>query len=127
MISVADVKAMLGRHSDLIAQHYGHIAQPFTDAEVKDFLEGKPGAPIRGDYTRSRQISQAVSAIGAYYVDPDENVDPHTKATYKALWQLEQPATCGYCRKPFKFPLMMGNPGHCHKPKCILGAMRDNI
>lgn len=111
--------------------NYGHI-KPFTLAEVQDFLDGKPGYVIPskyrlGDkYTRSRQVVQALSAIGAYVVDRKQ-ADEQTTTVYKGVWAINCTAACPYCGKNFKHALMMSNPGHCTKARCVLNAMHDRM
>jgi hypothetical protein len=116
---------------EVIHAEFKHI-KPFTFGDVVDFLAGEPGAVIDEDrysygYTRSNQVKQAISAIGARLVDK-KLADAETTAVYKALWAMESSCKCKYCTKPFKFAFMMGNNnGVCPKPRCTLQNMRDSI
>lgn len=101
--------------------------KPFTFPEVQDFLDGHAGAVVGNyGYTRSNQVVQAISAIGAHVVDRDK-ADDETFAVYKGVWGIEFKKVCQYCGKSFKYVLMMGKPSHCPKARCVLAAMRDSM
>jgi hypothetical protein len=131
--TAAMLLAVLNRYQPQLNGEWGYThIQPFTLAEAQDFLAGKPGVEIPsnvrlgGGYTRSHQVKQALHAIGAYVVDR-KKADDETVTVYKGVWDIQNNATCPYCGKGYKFALMMSDPRHCTKARCILGAMRERI
>lgn len=127
--SPAAVLEMLNEHQVTLntVWEYKHIP-PFTLNEVADFLACKPGIFVNESlhYTRSSQVRQAVSAIGAFVIDRKLATD-HTFTTYKALWEIELSEKCQYCKKPFTFALMMGASTVCMKFSCRQKHMRDSM
>ncbi len=128
MVTATNVLDMLDKNWETINEHFDHIPA-FTLDEIQDFLDGKAGADVKGysNYTRSAQVKQAVSAIGASKVD-DKKADADTVVVYKALWAIEKACKCGYCKKPFSYSLMFGNRGNvCTKSRCQTQYMRDSM
>lgn len=125
-VNASSVLKMLNDNTETIRACYDHIKQPFTLAEAQDFVDGKPGKTLKYG-TRSRQIAQAVSAIGACVV-AQNLATPSTVVTYQALWAIDKKETCKYCGKAFTFRFMGGsNRGVCNKAKCTLNSMRESI
>lgn len=122
MDEIADrLLRVLSKHQTMLNTkwNYPHI-EPFDEAEVKAFLEGKRGAD-----TRSYQIIQALSCIGARLVDADE-ADAETEYVYHACWKIEISTDCPYCKRRFRSKLMMRN-ATCLKPRCMLIDMRESV
>jgi hypothetical protein len=129
-ITPEQLLSVLQQNWATIHQEYDHIA-PFTLADTTAFLNGEPGAKIKmrfsNGYTRSRQVHQAISAIGGRVVDR-KLANDETVRVYRAMWAIENTATCKYCRKSFKYMFMMGNNnGVCHKSRCTIAHMRDTM
>ncbi len=128
-VTASQVVGMLTANWPTVQHHYPKI-NAFTEQEVQEFLDGKPGTLLGLSYAphigRSWQLNQATSAIGAYLVDAGL-ASKETVFVYKALWEIQLSTPCKYCRKPFSFKLMFGENGVCRKPRCQLNYMRDSI
>ena len=125
-VNATAVLNMLTENKKVIRKSFDHIALPFTAAEAKAFLDGKPGSDTKHG-TRSREIVQAISAIGACLVD-QKIASSETVVTYQALWAMDKKDTCKYCGKAFTFKFLMGDNGKvCYKAKCTLSSMHDTM